>query len=265
MLMKTIQQYVQEFPKLGLGEPGTRGTRLITWKIHVAQLLLPCGPTVDQWWTWCVSKAERAYTVFIDASIYDRAAIVPEDQMPTEWKQLDSLLRPKLLEASPAHVKEMIAARASQNIIDPSHMVLFCIMKLFAPGSADEKAQLMASLQNPHVCTNARAAMTELLRWKAGAKRIHQLGLIAPDISQTYPAMVSIFGEVFDRAEPQLNLKWVQLKNVLGLPHKVDLNTMEQIARFAEVEPMHCHLWADQRDKTPAYHVQTIRKLEINS
>ena len=65
---------------------------------------------------------------------------------------------------------------------------------------------------------------------------MHQLGLIAPDISQTYPAMVSIFGEVFDRAEPQLNLKWLQLKNVLGLPHKVDLNALEQIARFAEVE-----------------------------
>ena len=48
--------------------------------------------------------------------------------------------------------------------------------------------------------------------------------------------MVSIFGEVFDRAEPQLNLKWVTLKNALGLPHKVDLNTMEQVARFAEVE-----------------------------
>ena len=127
MLMKTIQQYVQEFPKLGLGEPGTRGTRLITWEINVAQVLLPCGPTVDQWWTWCVSKAERAYSVFIDASIYDRGAIVPKEQMPSEWKQLDSLLRPKLLEASPAHVKEMVAARAGQNTINATHVILFCI------------------------------------------------------------------------------------------------------------------------------------------
>ena len=42
MLMKTIQQYVQEFPKLGLGEPGARDTRLITWKINVAQLAKFC-------------------------------------------------------------------------------------------------------------------------------------------------------------------------------------------------------------------------------
>ena len=76
--------------------------------------------------------------------------------MPPEWKQLDSWLRPKLLEAAPAHVKEMVAARASQNMIDPSHVISFCIMKVFAPGNADEKAQLMASLQNPNVCTNPR-------------------------------------------------------------------------------------------------------------
>ena len=61
-----------------------------------------------------------------------------------------------------AHVEEMVAARASQNMIDPSHVSLFCIMRIFAPGNADEKTQLMASLQNPHVCTNARSAMTTM-------------------------------------------------------------------------------------------------------
>ena len=86
MMMKAIHQYVREFPKLGLGDAGTRGTRLLSWKINVTQALLPCGPALEAWWLWCVQKAERAYTLFIDATIYEREAIVPKELMPLAWK-----------------------------------------------------------------------------------------------------------------------------------------------------------------------------------
>ena len=103
-----------------------------------------------------MQKAQRAYSLFIDATIYDREAIVPKELMPQAWKQLDSWMRPKLIEAALAHVKEMVAARARQNVIDQSHVVLFYVMKVFAPGNADEKGQLMASIMNPDICTNPR-------------------------------------------------------------------------------------------------------------
>ena len=127
-------------------------------------------------------------------------------------------MRPKLLDAAPGHVKEMVSARARQNMIDQSRVVLFYVMKLFEPGNADEKTQLLASMLNPKVCTNPRAAQSQLLKWKETIRRVHQLGLSPPDIMLSYPAMESIFSEVFNKAEAQLNMRWISLKNISGLP-----------------------------------------------
>ena len=41
---------------------------------------------------------------------------------------------------------------------------------------------------------------------------------------------------MFDRAEPQLNLRWIQLKNKLGLPHLVSIQAFEEVSRFADAE-----------------------------
>ena len=57
-------------------------------------------------------------------------------------------------------------ARARQGVVDPCHVVLFWLMRTFNPGGAEERVQLMYSVHNPAVCSQARAAQAELLRWK---------------------------------------------------------------------------------------------------
>ena len=51
-----------------------------------------------------------------------------------------------------------------------------------------------------------------------------------------YRAMESIFSAVFDKAEPQLNHRWISLRNVLGLPHTITIEAIQQVAEFAEAE-----------------------------
>ena len=48
--------------------------------------------------------------------------------------------------------------------------------------------------------------------------------------------MESIFSVVFEKAEPQLNLRWLHFKNVLGLPHHVTFNAVQAVAAFAEID-----------------------------
>ena len=48
--------------------------------------------------------------------------------------------------------------------------------------------------------------------------------------------MESIFSVVFDKAEPLLNMRWLTLKNNLGLPYIVNANTLMTVAQFAEAE-----------------------------
>ena len=73
-------------------------------------------------------------------------------------------------------------ARARQGQIDATHVILFYLLKAFAPGGADEKVQLSNTILNPATCSNPRAAQVELIRWKEALRRSQQLGLAAPDI-----------------------------------------------------------------------------------
>ena len=74
-----------------------------------------------------------------------------------------------------------------RGVVDPSHVLLFYLMKSFAPGGADEKVHLISSVLNPHVCSQPRAAQVELLRWKENIRRCAELGIAPPE------AMESIF------------------------------------------------------------------------
>ena len=116
------------------------------------------------WWQWCYEAAHKAYTQSIQASIHDREAITPVEIMPAAWGQMNAWMRPKLLEAAPDHVKEWVVAKARQDLPDDSHVILFYIMKIFAPGGADERVQLNGAIQDPHCCYQPRAAQLELLK-----------------------------------------------------------------------------------------------------
>ena len=56
------------------------------------------------------------------------------------------------------------------------------------------------------------------------------------DFMMSYRSLESIFGTVFDKAEPQLHMRWIQLKNRLGLPHLVIPEAFKEVSEFADAE-----------------------------
>ena len=115
-------------------------------------------------------------------------------------------------------------------------MLLFYAYKFFAPGSPDEKESLTRRVLNPSVCTDPQAAQIEFMRWRADVKRMGSLGCSPPDFMMSYRAMGSMFGAVFDKAEPQLNFRWIQLKNRLGLPRPITEQALQEVSQFADTE-----------------------------
>jgi len=95
----------------------------------------------------------------------------------------------------------------------------FVVLKQFSPGGANEQMALLQGLENPKCCANVKAAQIDLIRWRESIRRMMELKLPSPPIIRTYVATESIFSGVFEKADPQLNLRWVSLKNQLGLPH----------------------------------------------
>ena len=69
--------------------------------------------------------------------------------MSLEWAQAEAWMRPKVLDTLPEMQKEWVAPRAMNGRVDASHIYLFCIFKVFAPGNADEKCSRLSSSLNP--------------------------------------------------------------------------------------------------------------------
>ena len=156
--------------------------------------------------------------------------------MPRAWEQLDSWMRPKLLDAVPSVIREWVSMRARQGRTDESHIIVFWVVKQFGPGNAEEQVALNGNILNPHVCTNPRAAQLELLKWKENVRRVAELNIAPPPMLLCYRGMESIFSAVFDKAEPMLHARWIALKNQLGLPYRVDGSAIEAVHAFADAE-----------------------------
>ena len=41
---------------------------------------------------------------------------------------------------------------------------------------------------------------------------------------------------LIEQTEPQLQARWIELKNKLGLPHRIDQNAIQKVAAFADAE-----------------------------
>eukprot|EP00959_Pyramimonas_sp_CCMP1952_P368174 7712339-Pyramimonas_sp.AAC.1 len=74
------------------------------------------------------------------------------------------------------------------------------------------------------------------MRWRTDVQRLKALGCMPPDLMMSYRALESIFGAVFDKAEPQLHMRWISLKNRLGLPHVVTPEAFKEVSEFADAE-----------------------------
>ena len=235
-LLKILQTNMKEFPKLESGDPATKGQRLRQWKVAIETTLLPAGDVMVSWWRWCIKQAEEAYTRYINTDIHLREAIYPTEKLPSGWLQIDSWLKPRLLEVVPHEIREWQNSRIQQGLMDDTQVILFYVMKRFAPGNADERVHLLESINNPKCCSKPKAALAELTRWKELVRRSCQLGMSPPDMMLTYRALTSIFSDIFDAAEPRLNTRWIQLQNRLGVPYKIELSSMMEVAKFAEDE-----------------------------
>ena len=108
--------------------------------------------------------------------------------------------------------------RATARAVESFHILLYYLFKSFALGSPNEKGSLLRKVLNPNVCTQPHSAQLELMRWRSDVLRLKALGCMPPDLTLSYKALESIFGVVFDNAEPQLHMRWIQLKNQFGLP-----------------------------------------------
>ena len=106
--------------------------------------------------------------------------------------------------------------------------ILFMLLKISTAGAHDEKAAVLAQLQNPNPCGKADAALAELQRFWAAARRCNALRMQPPDPSILYTSLRSIFSKVRETADDNLRLRWICLENSLNLPQVVTIQAMKK-------------------------------------
>ena len=202
MIMVTLQTMVPEFPKLEIGELGTIPRRLQQWLLSVTQALEPTGHHVMSWWRWVRTSAETTHSIFLTKSLDQRERVLPTDSIPAHLAQVESWMRSRILACLLKIIREWVDLRATAGVVEPSHVLLYYLFKSFARGSPNEKDGLLRKVLNPNVCTQPQAAQLELMRWRSDVLRLRALGCMPPDLTLSYRALESIFGVVFDQAEP---------------------------------------------------------------
>ena len=193
MILKAIQAFIPELPKIEMGDPATRASRLLAWSVAVRQMITPAGAHLSQWWEWCYQRAEEAYKQVLLASVQTREAILPQHPMPPAWMQLEAWMRPRVLSTIPKDIQTWVDMRARQGKVDTTEKLIFYLMKTFAPGGAEDKINLQNAILNPNACSQPRAAQVEVLKWKESLRRLMQLGCHPPDLLLAYRAVESIF------------------------------------------------------------------------
>lgn len=138
------------------------------------------------------------------------------------------------MEAALKELKDRILQRTRQHFVDTAEILLFHLLKTHAPGSAAEKKTLNQRITNPPVCSKPQSALNTPTRWKQDFKRLEDLGAAVPDINLLHPALESIWGEIFDKAEAMLHYRWIQLKLSLDIPRCMTGDKLMNVSRFAE-------------------------------
>ena len=131
MILKTMQTFVSDLPKLEPGDPATRARRFQQWVLHVSQALAPTGFHVTAWWNWINSSALEAHKEFIEAPIDRREHILPRQRVPPEHSTVECWMRPRILACLPTSQRDWIELRSQAGTLDESNVLLFYALKVF--------------------------------------------------------------------------------------------------------------------------------------
>ena len=85
MVLKTLQTFVPELPKLDSGDPGARARWFQQWLLQVTQAIEPAGHYVTAWWSWIRTAAENAHNILITRPLDQREQVSPKESVPPQF------------------------------------------------------------------------------------------------------------------------------------------------------------------------------------
>ena len=236
LLIKFLQS-MGDLPTYSLGDPSTRGERLLLWKVGVETVLRTTRRVVIEWWDAAYNKAEVSYKKWLQSPVLERehirATMVP---VPPRWETVEDWFYPKFLEKMPPKIKEAAAQACIYGGRRTVSDLIFELLKLVQAGGLDDQDHVLRALVSPNPCKEPAAALKELRRWYNAFQRALDMGVTLPHLDQLYRGARSIYSAAFETDDFHLRLRWTTMESQWGYPHQLTHAGLKAINQFAEAE-----------------------------
>ena len=188
-----------------------RSERLRLWNREVQQTLAAQDPIFGEFWSWSWRSAEVLFAEWRALDRPQRARWSEYRGVPPRYRWCDSFLLQKVEASVPTRFHQDLEHRRRINEkVDVAGLIAQLIIH-FQPGGIFEAQELMKKINEPNVCYNVPADLSELRAWESRIRRAKELGITAPDVNIRFVAALSIYRNLFDGKNiPVLTCKMVR-------------------------------------------------------
>ncbi|CAE7332024.1 unnamed protein product, partial [Symbiodinium sp. KB8] len=176
---ETVKPGITELPALPPYTPESGSIDLINWVTHITPIMEDLSDSSSLWWTETLQDVMTWYTKYSTSTPLERVQLLPvrSSTAKPEWARVERRATAMMLTAIPGNLKEEVIATGGVTTVN----LLAKLFSTYQPGNRQEKALVLANLEKPAECADAKGAVEALRKWALWRRRAMAIGITEPD------------------------------------------------------------------------------------
>ena len=211
-------------------------TRAGDWLAQIRPLLYDLSEWSQLWWNRVEWEAQTLYRQWSRAPSIEKGLIQPRMSVElthVRLRRLESRAYGMLQSSVPQAIRDELLATRSLHCVG----LLFQILKVFAPGGMQERAQVLTELTNLGSAKSAADIVSALRAWSRCHARAVSMGVIIPDpalILRGVDALVDPLSRKASNAQVAFRLSTA--RNQLEIDHRPNMTSVIEYMRVLQSE-----------------------------
>ena len=211
-------------------------TRAGDWLAQIRPLLFDLSEWSQLWWTRVEWEAQVLYRQWSRAPSIEKGLIQPRvsiELMHVRFRRLESRAYGMLQSAVPQSVRDELLATRSLHCVG----LLFQILKVYAPGGLQERAQVLTELTNLGSAKGASDIVSALRMWSRCHARAVSMGVNIPDPALILRGVDALVDPVTRKpAYAQVAFRLSSARNRLEIDHRPSMTAVIEYMRILQSE-----------------------------
>ncbi|OLP76426.1 Retrovirus-related Pol polyprotein from transposon TNT 1-94 [Symbiodinium microadriaticum] len=173
------------------------------------------------------------YTRYSTSTPLERVQLLPvrSSTAKPEWARVERRATAMTLTAIPANLKEEVIATGGVTTVN----LLAKLFSTYQPGNRQEKALVLANLEKPAECTDAKGAVEALRKWALWRRRAMAIGITEPDATVLLQGLDRICGSVV-RADSELAFRVSLIRSTLQVDTCPNAESVTRLFQHLQAE-----------------------------